>query len=65
MEVKMRNVNTSREAVEAMVAVLKESDWNHVKVAADFLLALVAERDALIAQRDAAWKQLKILLSKN
>ena len=61
----MSNVDTRREAVESLAAALRLSEWSLDKVAADTLLALVTERDALIVQRDIAWNQLKNALSNN
>jgi len=58
-------VDTNREAVESLAAALRLSEWSLDKVAADTLLALVTERDALIVQRDIAWNQLKNALSNN
>jgi hypothetical protein len=61
----MSNVDTRREAVESLAGALRLSEWSLDKVAADTLLALVTERDALIVQRDIAWNQLKNALSNN
>ena len=58
-------VDTNREAVESLAAALRLSDWSLNKVAADTLLALLAERDALTVQRDVAWNQLKAALTDN
>jgi|YNPMSStandDraft_2_1061718.scaffolds.fasta_scaffold09360_3 hypothetical protein len=61
----MSNVDTRREAIESLAAALRLSEWSLDKVAADTLLALVTERDALIVQRDIAWNQLNKALSNN
>jgi len=47
-------IDTSRESIETVAEVLKQSDWIHVRVAADYLLALLKERDALLAERNAS-----------
>jgi len=61
----MNTVDTRREAIESLAAALRLSDWSLNKVAADTLLALLSERDALTVQRDVAWHQLKVAVTEN
>ena len=59
----MSNVDTRREAVESLAAALRLSEWSLDKVAADTLLALVTERDALTVERNQALSRLKACFS--
>jgi len=59
----MSNVDTRREAVESLAAALRLSEWSLDKVAADTLLALVTERDALTVERNQALNRLKACFS--